>query len=146
MEQQIEASRGQSSPTEVVQAFIAAGRAKDVARCGALLHDDAVSQLVPFRAGKSRKDAERTLRFLFSFPGTFNIDVHKIAEHGNTVLTVRTDSVSGSWLAISFWVCGTFEVRDGKIILWRDYFDVGSFFLKAVVSPIRALILALQHK
>jgi limonene-1,2-epoxide hydrolase len=23
----------------------------------------------------------------------------------------------------AFWVCGTFEVRDGRITLWRDRFD-----------------------
>jgi limonene-1,2-epoxide hydrolase len=25
-----------------------------------------------------------------------------------------------------FWVCGKFEVRDGKIVHWRDYFDNGN--------------------
>ncbi len=25
--------------------------------------------------------------------------------------------------ALQFWVCGVFEVHDGRITLWRDYFD-----------------------
>jgi limonene-1,2-epoxide hydrolase len=26
-------------------------------------------------------------------------------------------------LRLQFWVCGVFEVVDGRITLWRDYFD-----------------------
>ena len=31
-------------------------------------------------------------------------------------------SQSGMWRA-AFWVCGTFEVHDGRITVWRDRFD-----------------------
>jgi limonene-1,2-epoxide hydrolase len=27
---------------------------------------------------------------------------------------------------LEFWVCGTFEVKNGKITLWRDYFDTAT--------------------
>ena len=42
--------------------------------------------------------------------------------HG-TVLNERDDRVSmkGTWHSLP--VAGVFEVRDGKITLWRDYFD-----------------------
>ncbi|MGB6073792.1 MAG: limonene-1,2-epoxide hydrolase family protein, partial [Rhodococcus sp. (in: high G+C Gram-positive bacteria)] len=43
-----------------------------------------------------------------------------------------------------FWVCGTFELRDGKVAVWRDYFD-NVDFLKGLVrgtflprSPLRS--------
>src|SRR5262249_19853481 len=29
--------------------------------------------------------------------------------------------------AIQLWVCGRFDVRDGQIVLWRDYFDYVAF-------------------
>ena len=39
------------------------------------------------------------------------------------VLTDRTDVLrKGKW-ETSFWVRGTFEVRDGKITLWDDAFS-----------------------
>jgi limonene-1,2-epoxide hydrolase len=42
---------------------------------------------------------------------------------GPVVLTERTDTIELGRLRTSFWVCGTFEVHDGVITLWRDYFD-----------------------
>ena len=45
-------------------------------------------------------------------------------------------------LRLQFWVCGVFEVHDGRITLWRDYFDFFDFVQGAVRgswgSPSRA--------
>jgi limonene-1,2-epoxide hydrolase len=70
----------------------------------------------------------------------FDIRMHHIAERGGVVLTERTDSMRSDWLDVSFWACGTFEVRDGKIALWRDHFDVGSVALNFLTGPLRALL------
>jgi hypothetical protein len=63
----------------------------------------------------------------------------RACEAGDTrngiLLTERTDSARGRWFSLEFWVCGTFEVRDGKIALWRDYFDLGAITLKTFASP-----------
>jgi limonene-1,2-epoxide hydrolase len=31
-------------------------------------------------------------------------------------------------LHVQLWVCGRFDVRDGQIVLWRDYFDYATVF------------------
>ena len=49
---------------------------------------------------------------------------HAIAATGNIVLTERTDGFDfpdGSKMSIR--VMGAFEIKDGKISKWRDYFD-----------------------
>ena len=54
--------------------------------------------------------------------------VHQIAEtSGGVVLTERTDRflVGEIWIALP--VMGSFELRDGKISAWRDYFDLNQF-------------------
>jgi limonene-1,2-epoxide hydrolase len=38
---------------------------------------------------------------------------------------------------MSIWVCGTFEVRDGRITLWRDYFDIASTTAQLLTGPVR---------
>lgn len=56
------------------------------------------------------------------------IDVHAIAETGNKVLTHRTDWIlddSGK-AVMEVPVMGIFEIADGKIAAWRDYFDTNS--------------------
>jgi limonene-1,2-epoxide hydrolase len=36
---------------------------------------------------------------------------------------------------MQFWVCGVFEVENGRITLWRDYFDYLNF-TKAIVRGV----------
>jgi limonene-1,2-epoxide hydrolase len=63
-----------------------------------------------------------------------------IAANGPIVLTERVDVLSGPWVYLDIWVCGTFEVRDGRIILWRDYFDLAEATAKLAVGPVRRLL------
>jgi Limonene-1,2-epoxide hydrolase catalytic domain len=44
-------------------------------------------------------------------------------------LTERVDVLRYRAVAVGFWVCGTFEVRGGRITLWRDYFGWTTFLL-----------------
>jgi limonene-1,2-epoxide hydrolase len=46
---------------------------------------------------------------------------------GEVVMSERVDRfrIGDQWLEIP--VVGVFEVSDGKILLWRDYFDVDSY-------------------
>jgi limonene-1,2-epoxide hydrolase len=39
-----------------------------------------------------------------------------------------------------FWVCGTFEVRDGAVVLWRDYFDYADLTVAFAKGAVRALV------
>ena len=64
--------------------------------------------------------------------GAFNFEeaewiLHAIATNDNVVLTERTDKfkMAGQWIAVR--VMGTFEIADGKISKWRDYFDLAEF-------------------
>jgi limonene-1,2-epoxide hydrolase len=47
------------------------------------------------------------------------------AENGSTVLTERVDEVTANGIMAPVPVMGTFEVKDGRIVEWRDYFDMG---------------------
>ena len=63
---------------------------------------------------------------------TFSVDMHHIAATGDVVLTDRTDHLGmGRWNA-SFWVCGTFEIRDGKIAVWHDHFSTSNVLVGSV--------------
>lgn len=61
---------------------------------------------------------------------------HAIAVEEETVLTERTDVLTWGPLRWQFWVCGRFDLRDGKIVLWRDYFD----FVNVTLALIRGLV------
>ena len=51
------------------------------------------------------------------------VKVHRTVTEGAMVLNERTDVIGIGPLRLQFWVCGVFEVHDGRITLWRDYFD-----------------------
>ena len=53
--------------------------------------------------------------------------VKRIATDGDAVLTERTDVFVTKDKSIELPVMGSFELEDGKISAWRDYFDMNQF-------------------
>ncbi|MEE2059589.1 limonene-1,2-epoxide hydrolase family protein [Rhodococcus artemisiae] len=69
----------------------------------------------------------------------FDVVVHHIAaESADVVLTERTDVLRFGRIEVVFPVCGTFELRDGHILAWRDHFDVLGFLGAAALGLVRA--------
>jgi limonene-1,2-epoxide hydrolase len=50
--------------------------------------------------------------------------IHHLVADGDVVLTERVDVFTLAGREGAFPVSGTFEIRDGKIAAWRDYFDM----------------------
>ena len=53
------------------------------------------------------------------------VEMRAMVDSGSTVMTERTDHLydSAGRRIASLRVMGVFEIRDGKIAAWRDYFD-----------------------
>lgn len=62
----------------------------------------------------------------------FNYRMVNVSADGPVVLTERVDEIRIGRVHLQFWVCGRFEVREGRIVVWRDYFDYLDF-TKAIV-------------
>ena len=108
---------------KVVRDFLAALEDLDLTAAGELLAPGVLYQNVPLPPARGKAATLRMLGLLLRYGTGFEARIHEISSDGDTVLTVRTDALErGRWRA-EFWVCGTFRVRDGKIVLWRDYFD-----------------------
>ena len=123
----------------VVEAFFAAFQALDLDGALALMADDVVYQNVPFPADRGKAAVTRTLKSFSKVMNGFEVRMKNIAANDGVVLTERVDILKGRLLYIDIWVCGTFEVKDGKITLWRDYFDLASATTKLFTGPIRKL-------
>jgi limonene-1,2-epoxide hydrolase len=70
---------------------------------------------------------EATIAFIDGFFGMFPntvIETIHLAVRDNVVLTERIDTFTVGDLVAALPVMGTFEVRDGRICAWRDYFDL----------------------
>ena len=55
-------------------------------------------------------------------------------------MTERTDALEAHRFRAEFWVCGAFEVREGKILLWRDYFDWPTVTVATAKGAVRAAV------
>lgn len=62
-------------------------------------------------------------------PVSMRVETLAIAAQGSRVLTERIDHVLGEdgQAVMSIRLMGIFEVYDGKIAAWRDYFDTAPF-------------------
>lgn len=132
------------TPTDVVRAFLSALERLDVDAALALCHDDVVYQNVPLPPASGKAEVGRQLRVLGKYAKGFRVDYINVAANGPVVLTERTDVIIAGPVAAGFWVCGTFEVRDGLITMWRDRFDFVDFgaswirgCAKAVLGKVR---------
>ena len=70
---------------------------------------------------------DATIAFIDSFFGmceSMTVETVHLAARQNVVLTERIDTFTIGPVVAALPVMGTFEVRDGKISAWRDYFDM----------------------
>lgn len=115
--------RAPASPEAVVSTFLHALAARDLDRATALLAPELRYTNVSLPTLKGGAFVGKVLRLALGRALRFDVQIHGIARSGDMVLTERTDVIAAGPLHVRFWVCGTFRVQDGRITLWRDYFD-----------------------
>lgn len=130
----------------VVQDFLGRLERLDLDAALELLADDVVYQNVPLPPDRGKAAVARTLRRMLGMGSGFRVVHHNIAANGPVVLTERTDVLSVGRVDAAFWVCGTFEVHDGQITLWRDRFDWVDFSLAWVRGGARAALAAARER
>ena len=120
------------SPIEVVRRFCGAWSDNlGVDELAAFFTDDAVYHNLPLTPITGREAIAKNIAS-FIRPGAPGIEsiqfrVVNIAANGPIVLTERVDVFKLPHKSFELPVMGTFEVRDGKISAWRDYFDMNQF-------------------
>ncbi len=135
--------RGQdSAPTAVVRRFLdllEQGRVDDA--CD-LLATDVRYVNVSLPPIRGQHQVRRALtRAMARVPDAgFEVYVHVMSADGPVVLTERTDVLKAGRVRVQFWVCGRFDVHDGRITLWRDYFDWGNVTLATLRGLLGAVL------
>ena len=126
-----------------VEVLLAALQDQDIDAAGAVLDEHLVYQNVGFPTIRGRARAMKLFRGMEGRAG-FEVKTHRIAVNGSTVLTERTDALVFGRVRLQFWVCGVFEVKDGRITLWRDYFDMFDFTKALARGLLGAVVPALR--
>lgn len=135
-----------TDPIEVVEAFVDALERLDPDEAGTFLAPEVVWHNVPFPPAEGREKVVGQLKGMFRFKDAeFSVEMINIAANGPIVLTERLDAFRAGPVGGEFWVCGTFEVHDGLITLWRDRFDFANIAGKTVSGTARNLWARLRN-
>ena len=108
----------------VVRDFCAAWARKNIDELLDFFTPDAVYHNMPL-VPLSGIDAIRETLNMFVTPAErIEFELLAIASAGDLVFTERIDRFQMMGKNVSLPVAGVFEVRNGKIAAWRDYFDM----------------------
>ncbi|MPY94452.1 MAG: limonene-1,2-epoxide hydrolase [Acidimicrobiia bacterium] len=112
---------------QTVDEFIAAFGRKDLEGAMALVAEDCHYDNVPIGDMRGHTAMREFLGPMFGSSGPLEFEVHRQACTGDVVFNERTDKFVMKGKQIALPVTGVFEVHDGRITFWRDYFDNGMF-------------------
>lgn len=115
------------TPEATVDRFIKFIVAKDLDGACELVTDDFIYDNVPMGVNHGPDGMKAFLSPMVDGLDEIEFVVHRQTATGNVVMNERNDRfrVGDRWMDLP--VAGVFEVDDdGRIRLWRDYFDVGT--------------------
>ena len=86
--------------------------------------DDAVYHNIPMEPARGRHAIRQVIKSFLPMASAVEFKILRSASAGNVVMNERVDVFQMGAKHVELPVAGVFEVRDGKISAWRDYFDV----------------------
>jgi limonene-1,2-epoxide hydrolase len=112
---------------QLVRDFCKAFSRRDLDEILGYFTDDAVYHNIPMTAATGKDEIRAVLEMFVPDSPEIEFSMLNVAASGSVVFTERVDrmSIGGNRVAVP--VAGVFEVRDGKIAAWRDYFDMQQF-------------------
>jgi limonene-1,2-epoxide hydrolase len=113
-------------PVAVVEAFVAAWNRMDFDAIIAALDENVRYHNIPLQPIQGREAVRAYLQEAWRFDEVDWQLTHAAAD-GNVVLTERIDNFVINGRPVSLPIMGAFEVRDGRIVAWRDYFDLSDY-------------------
>ena len=111
----------------IIRDFIAAWPSLDAERLAAFFTEDGVYHNMPIAAVAGRANLKGFIAaFLKDWTRT-EWEIRHIVAAGDLVIAERIDRTWIGDKAIVLPCCGVFEMEAGKIQVWRDYFDMGTY-------------------
>ncbi len=116
-----------SDNLDLVERFCEAFKRRDPDEILAFFTDDAVYHNMPVAPVRGKAAIRNVLEMFLKPSQSVEFVTLNIAARGDIVLTERVDKFAMAGRNVELPVAGVFEVRDGKIAAWRDYFDMATW-------------------
>ena len=111
----------------IIREFIAAWSRLDATELAGYFAEDGVYHNMPTGPVEGRSNIERFIAgFIAPWTQTTWEILHLMSE-GNVVIAERIDRTKAGDKGVDLPCTGVFEMEDGEIKVWRDYFDLGTY-------------------
>ncbi len=118
---------GVSDDIQTIQNLVAAFNTKDIDAIMEFFTDDAVYHNMPMGPVKGTAGVRGLISGFIAPAEKLDWEILNIAQSGDTVLAERIDRFVINGKDVVLPCLGAFDMRDGKIAEWRDYFDMATW-------------------
>jgi limonene-1,2-epoxide hydrolase len=116
-----------ASNAEIIRDFVTAWSRLDPKELAGYFAEDGVYHNMPMGPVGGRDSVEQLIRgFIASWTET-SWEIVSMAAEGDLVFVERLDRTAAGEKTVDLPCLGVFELEDGKIKVWRDYFDLGTY-------------------
>src|SRR5262249_44827679 len=110
-------------PEALVREFCAAWSRRDIDALLGYFTDDAVYHNMPMAPVSGKNSIREVLNMFVPGADAIEFEMLRVAARGSVVFAERVDRFRLGGKQVEVPVVGVFEIRDGRIAAWRDYFD-----------------------
>ena len=111
------------SEAEIARSFLELLALGDLGAAMELVHPDIDYTNVGVSTIRGKSRVAKLFKVMENPRAGFGVQFINVTTDGPVVLTERIDELTFGRFSMQFWVCGRFEIEDGLITVWRDYFD-----------------------
>ena len=112
---------------QIIRSFISDWASLDASALAAYFTEDGVYYNMPVQPVAGRDNVEKFIAgFISSWTAT-DWELLNIVADGNIVIAERVDRTRTTAGDVDLPCVGVFEMTDGKIKVWRDYFDMATY-------------------
>ena len=112
-----------ASNDTLVRAFMEAWERRDAEFIIGCFTDDAVYHSMPLTPIVGKAAITEWVRGFAGVPPG-RLEVHYQVASADVVMNERTDRITLNGRSVTLPIAGVFEMRDGRIAAWREYFDL----------------------
>jgi limonene-1,2-epoxide hydrolase len=116
-----------SQNSEIIREFIQVWSELDTDKLVSYFTSDGVYHNMPMGPVAGQDNLRKFIgEFLSAWTAT-DWELLNLVESGDIVIAERMDRTQVGDKRVDLPCCGVFEMRDGKIAVWRDYFDMQTY-------------------
>ena len=113
------------TPDQIIRLFCDAWSHEDLDEIMGYFDDAAIYHNIPMEVQEGKENIRGFIEGFLSMASSIDFEIlHQVAE-GDVVMNERVDTLVMGENTIALPVMGIFELENGKIVKWRDYFDMG---------------------